>query len=109
MPKLVRLHQSYHTELGEELRDGTHQHANCHNVEHRLEQQVVGCLHEGVEHVGQRHAVCQEAEEGKEDDQEDESLEASAGGELQSARLAAFLVGVCLMVTEHLEWVNHTQ
>ena len=103
------LHQAHHAELGEQLADGTHQHTDGHDVEHRLEQQVIGRLHEGVEHVRQCHAVGQEAEEGEEAHQKDEGLQTAAGGELQPARFAVALVRVGLMVAENLKRVNHRE
>ena len=68
---------------------------------------MVGRLHEGVEHVRQRHLVGQEAEEGEEAHQEDKSLEAAAGGELQTARLAVVAVMIGLVVTEHMQRIHH--
>ena len=57
------LQQSHHAELREQLAYRAHQHADGHDVEHRLHQQVIGRLHEGVEHVRQRHLVREGCEE----------------------------------------------
>ena len=75
--------QTHHAKLGEQLADGSHKNADGHDVEHGLQQQVVGSLHEGVQHVGQGHLVGKETEESKEHNQEEESLHASFGGEPQ--------------------------
>ena len=77
------LQQTHHTKLGEQLTDGSHQHTDGHDVEYGLKQQVVGRLHEGVQHLGQRHLIGQEPEEGEEDDEENEGFHASFGGEPQ--------------------------
>ena len=63
------------------LADGTHQHADGHDVEHGFKQQVISRLHKGVEHLGQGHLVGQKPEESEEDDEEKESFNASFGGE----------------------------
>ncbi len=102
------LHQAHDTELGEELGDGPHENADGHDVEHSLEQQLIGGLHEGVEHVGKGHLIGQEAKESKEEHEEDERLEAAAGGEFQPTWLVVFLL-LCFVVLEHLERVEYRQ
>ena len=105
------LHQAHNAKFGQQFRDGAHQHADGHNVEHRLEQQVVGRLHKGVEHIGQRHPVCQEAEEAKEADEEYQSLEAASRGEFEAVGLALALLFLvfCLVVAKHLKGVQYRQ
>ena len=75
--------QANHAKLGQELADGAHQDADGHDVEHGFEQQVVGRLHESVQHLGQGHLVSQQPEEGEEDDEEHDGLKAAFRGELQ--------------------------
>ena len=44
---------------------------------------MVGRLHEGVQHLRQRHLIGQPAEESKEDNKDKDGFEATLGGELQ--------------------------
>ena len=49
--------------LDKELAYGTRDHTDAHQVETRVEQQVVGRVHHGVEHVGSAHAPPYEREQ----------------------------------------------
>ena len=44
-------------ELYEQLTDSTRQNADTHQVEHRIEQQVMCRVHDGVEHVSHAHLI----------------------------------------------------
>jgi len=44
---------------------------------------VIGCLHESVQHLGQRHVIGQKPKESEENDEKDDGLKASLGGEPQ--------------------------
>ena len=77
------LQQAHHAKLYQQLANGPHEHTDGHDVEHGLEQQMVGCLHEGVEHVGQGHAVGKDPEEPNKKDQEDDGLDAAFAGEFK--------------------------
>ena len=77
------LQQTYYAKLGEQFADGAHEHADGHDVKHSLKQQVIGRLHESVQHFGQAHLVGQQPKEGEEDNQKNDGFNASFGGELQ--------------------------
>ena len=83
-------HKTYHTEFCKQAANGTHQYANCHNVEHRFHEQVVCRLHECVQHVGQCHLVGQEPEEADEEYKEYYGLEAAFVCELERSFDASF-------------------
>ena len=67
------LKQTDNTELNENLANGTCNHADSHEVEDRVEQQVVRRVHDSVEHVCRTHLRCQIAEQGKKYHQADNS------------------------------------
>ncbi len=77
------LHESHNTELDKQFADTTHQDADGHDVEDGLEQELVGCLHKGVEHVGQRHVVGEYPEEAYKQYQEQDGLDGAFAGELE--------------------------
>jgi len=51
------LQQGNHAELRHELGQRTRKHCNAHKVENRIEQQVVGRVHHGPDHVAAAHPV----------------------------------------------------
>ena len=64
-----------HAELHEEFAEGAGEHADAHEVEHGVEQQVVGRIHDGVEHVGNTHLHGDTAENGYDNEQAEHSGE----------------------------------
>ena len=65
------LQQVDHAKLYEHLADGTRQHADGHQIETRVQQQVVGRMHHGVEHRGCTHFPSQQGEQAHHDEQAD--------------------------------------
>ena len=63
------LQEVHHAEDAEDAAQSGRQHAHGHEVEDGVEQQVVGCAHDGVEHVGEAHHRRQVAEEDDDDRQ----------------------------------------
>ena len=68
------LQQGHHAEFAEHLAQSACDDAHAHEIEHGVEQQAVGCLHDGIEHIGQSHHRGQVAEEQKEHNQTGYSL-----------------------------------
>ena len=77
------LEQSHHTEFNEQFSYCPHEHTDGHDVEDRFEQQVIGCLHEGVEHVRERHAIGKKPEESYEENEKNEGFDRALAGELE--------------------------
>ena len=53
------LHKFHDSEFHKYPAQGAGEHANAHKIEHCVEQKVVGCVHQGVEHVGHTHLLPQ--------------------------------------------------
>ena len=77
------LHQTDNAELDEQFAYTAHQNTDSHDVEDGFEQELVGSLHEGVEHVGEGHAVGKNPEESHKENQEQDSLDGAFAGELE--------------------------
>ena len=72
------LEQVHHAKLDEETADGTGDDADGHQEEAGVEQEVVGGVHDGVEHVGGSHGDGQASEQGYNDRQTNDAAEAMA-------------------------------
>ena len=75
--------QSHDTEFDKQFADCPHKHTDGHDVEDRFEQQVIGCLHESVEHVGKGHAIGKKPEEAYEEYKEYKGFDRALTGELE--------------------------
>ena len=62
-------------ELHEQTAQGSAQYRDTHNIEYGLEQEVIGGLHNRIEHIGQTHDMPYIAEYGEEENDEAEGFE----------------------------------
>lgn len=59
------LEHLHHAKLHEDAAYCSRENADAHEIEHRVEQQVVGRVHHGVEHIGKSHRLSDEIKEAK--------------------------------------------
>ena len=70
------VHERDHPKLGEQGGDGSHQHADGHQIEYSVNEQGVGGVHHGVEGVHQAHLHGKDGEEGHKESDEHEIFRA---------------------------------
>ena len=91
--------QGNHAEFRHQFGQGTGEHGNAHQVEHRVQQQVMGRVHQGLDHVAAAHFGAQQAEETDKEGQENQGLNG------RTTRFAQFHV-ICALATQMYKFID---
>ena len=91
--------QEDNTEFGPQGGNRTGQNGNGHDVEDRIDQQIMGSIHHGVEHIGGTHFRAQQDEEAEEDHNKN-------GNFLADGLLDAFRQNFLFFLFKHKQYLS---